>query len=948
MTREKIMFVRSIALISLWIFLFSNRLFAFDFDARRVSSLRQKSFSDRKAPLKVSPIPVSARESGILNSTNDDAARVSLTQAIFERLFHVTAQTIAMAPGRDNEQGEHVDYPEEQLRTGMVHLYSMGGALQNNFIALVARRNDRVIRMAHCDGKQVIEFTLDDLKALQDIAVKERALPVERRAIPAWANHTMGVLMQALERGQPISGIDILLTSNVPFGAGLSNSAANCVGVTMALNNAFGWNLNENAIVAFARDSEHDQFVGSTCGWLDQLLIAFSKEGHFAMIDYATRQIRYFKSQLPAAFQRVLVNTNVPHELAQTEYNDRNLIELPAAYQALRKLLHEKQIYGSTSLTLGELNRLIKLFDTDAPEVDFANRDLLRSGNIISEAELSKIDAVDLPGDAELLKRFKEIGYTNPATFRHNGLTPEKSFALCLRRMRHQLTSAIRTPLTGKAAEAGNREAFAELINAEGMSLRMNGDFQITGENGAQDALLDIGITVGRELGIFICGRMEGGGGGGNVGFRVDRADEQLYQAWLSQVAKRYAAWVKTRDALRDKKEVLATFIEPKLASGARLIPDVRPGAAPKVNLPVLVQGYNLWALTDNHGITARVSDFGAQVIGINSSGDELLWHETNGATLVQANGLAVRGGMPFMFPWTSRIENGMLKLIGKDPIDLKAFKYVRKVDNVETNIQNVLHGITDKIRWDVVETGTNRIVLSKKLRDVDTGIPEIGPLANVFGDVEVRITYSLENGSFNADVEVTNLSDTQEAVLSFGFHPFYKLGPNCDGWEAMVKGNKYWDTDRAQVPKKTNNPLPVDGTRNDLRSFRPLTEKYEVGLTDLIPEGDGVSVVSRFVHKDGRSFEVTQDGRVYKHVMFWVPIGAADFAGIGSIQPTTSSADPINMVNVHGIEQATPVRIPAGKGNGIKASWSLKYTPYQRGPAAAPEKMQGPVLREV
>jgi len=532
--------------------------------------------------ISVSNVAVSEDEKNILTSTKNDAQRIQLVKDMFVRFFGRAWENVTKAHGRDNAQGEHVDYNQKQFEKGMTHLFSMGGAIQNNFLSAVGRRDDGIIRVVHADEGKIVEFKLKDLKALQAIAILERKdkVPAADRVIPVWANHTMGVLMQAYDRKTLRTGADIVLTSNVPYGAGLSNSAANCVAVTMGFNDMLKWGMSLEEIVAFARDGEHDDFVGSTCGWLDQLLIVFSKAGFFAMIDYATKKITYFKSKLPETFQRVLVNTNVPHDLAQTEYTDRNYGELPLAHETLAALLPEREIYGSTSLTLGEINRLINFFGGKDMTVDFADRTKLSRG-LVNDAEFATIDKDDLPANDVLRERFAKLGYKKPSyekdgvmitPHRHKDLTDEESFALCLRRMRHQLTSAIRTPLTGKAAEAGDKQSFMELIDAEGSSLRMDGDFQITGDNGAQDKLLDIGLATGKELGIDVCGRMEGGGGGGNVGFYVDRIDEGFYQKWCELVTIRYNEWAATNLKSKDGEKINASIIEPILSDGASVV----------------------------------------------------------------------------------------------------------------------------------------------------------------------------------------------------------------------------------------------------------------------------------------------------------------------------------------------------------------------------------------
>lgn len=81
--------------------------------------------------------------------------------------------------------------------------------------------------------------------------------------------------------GAPTGGFNILLTSNVPHGAGMSNSAANCVALGLVFNALYPLlNISKTIeLVTFARCSENSKFAGGQCGWLDQLLIAESEEG---------------------------------------------------------------------------------------------------------------------------------------------------------------------------------------------------------------------------------------------------------------------------------------------------------------------------------------------------------------------------------------------------------------------------------------------------------------------------------------------------------------------------------------------------------------------------------------------------------------------------------------------------------------------------------------------
>ena len=82
------------------------------------------------APASPASLVVSESEQEILAAT-DDTARVALLKTLFLRLYGAAPAKVAMAGGRVNLIGEHVDYPDVQFAgKPVVHLYSMGGAVQ--------------------------------------------------------------------------------------------------------------------------------------------------------------------------------------------------------------------------------------------------------------------------------------------------------------------------------------------------------------------------------------------------------------------------------------------------------------------------------------------------------------------------------------------------------------------------------------------------------------------------------------------------------------------------------------------------------------------------------------------------------------------------------------------------------------------------------------------------
>jgi len=512
--------------------------------------------------IQLKEIEVNPDKKRILKSTTDEKGRNKTFQESFLEHFGNKPDVVALAGGRVNLIGEHVDYPDVQF-TGKdgAKLYSMGSAIQNNFCGAMSKRDDSKCVLVHLDAQEMFEISLKDLNGYEKACKQEREnkVPQTDRCLPEWAPHTLGTIKNALDQSINPKGLNVMMTSNVPFGAGLSASAANCVALTMCLNEIFSLGLKEKIdIVTFARASENSIFAGGHCGWLDYQLIVQSQKGLLTQVCYADNSIEYFESKLPSTMQFIAVNTNVPHVLAESDYVVR-VAELDFVIRFLSNFFG-KAVSGP-QLGLEFIDQLIQLFDKKATS------DLSQKINGDVRECLGAMDQDMLKKAHEELKDFVAEKYSNLKFKNHEGLSKENSFVILMKRLRHQSVSSVLVSLAGKAARSGESDVFGELLTQEGKSLRMSGDFEITGTNGAQDRLLDIGFEVGRELSHMVYGRMLGGGGGGNVLFFVDRSSDEQYAIWKDTVCSRYDEW--SAKTFTDKP--VATTIEPLVSPGAKL-----------------------------------------------------------------------------------------------------------------------------------------------------------------------------------------------------------------------------------------------------------------------------------------------------------------------------------------------------------------------------------------
>lgn len=200
------------------------------------------------------------------------------------------------APGRINLIGEHTDYNE-----GFV----LPAAIDKNVIFAIARNSSDQYRFYANDLDQSFKV---DVNALHYTQVN-------------WPNYLMGVIDQLNQREHEIDGFDCLFGSDIPIGAGLSSSAAIESGLAVALNDLYDLKESRLELVKLSQKAENE-FVGVNCGIMDQFASIFGKKDSVFRLDCRSLDYLYF----PLNLQRksiLLIDTQVKHELASSEYNTR-------------------------------------------------------------------------------------------------------------------------------------------------------------------------------------------------------------------------------------------------------------------------------------------------------------------------------------------------------------------------------------------------------------------------------------------------------------------------------------------------------------------------------------------------------------------------------------------------------------------------------------------------
>ena len=203
----------------------------------------------------------------------------------------------ATAPGRVNLIGEHTDYT--------------GG-----FVLPMAIDFETVATATPLEGTAI---HLVSQNFGETVTLEAANFPEHGRG--HWSDYPAGVIAQLRARGLRVEGVSLQLEGDVPLGAGLSSSASVEVATAVALLKHLGTTLPPAEIATLCRAAEND-FVGGSCGIMDQFVITNGRAGHALLLD--CRSLDFELLPIPDAVKVVICNSMVKHTVAHGEYGDRS------------------------------------------------------------------------------------------------------------------------------------------------------------------------------------------------------------------------------------------------------------------------------------------------------------------------------------------------------------------------------------------------------------------------------------------------------------------------------------------------------------------------------------------------------------------------------------------------------------------------------------------------
>lgn len=237
-----------------------------------------------------------------------EAARLLNLREAFEARYGRPPLFISRGPGRVNVIGEHTDY-----NGGFVFPAAINRSV---LLAVAPNGTADEVRLFSQDYSRESRFSWSQLEP----APKEEH----------WTDYVRGVAWACQERGlldlSKLPGVNLLLASDVPQGAGLSSSAALEIATGLALFRLAGVGPGQvdRKALALACQRAENGFVGANTGIMDQFISALGQPDSALLID--TRSLDY--RAVPLGFARlglklVAVDSAVPHHHDASGYNQR-------------------------------------------------------------------------------------------------------------------------------------------------------------------------------------------------------------------------------------------------------------------------------------------------------------------------------------------------------------------------------------------------------------------------------------------------------------------------------------------------------------------------------------------------------------------------------------------------------------------------------------------------
>lgn len=229
----------------------------------------------------------------------DTPPAVSGLFATFARLTGHPPHGLWQSPGRVNLVGEHTDYND-----GLV----LPATIDRTATIAARLRGDGMVRCASLQVRGDVEISLDDVRAGVDWG---------------WPAGVLGALWALRRTGVAVPGLDLVVDSAIPVGAGLASSAALAVATCLAVIELTQQHLSL-VDIARACQSGEEEIAGAPTGLMDPVAVLAGRRGSAVLLDCRSLErtlVPFAPAEASAAL--LVIDTRIGHDNSSGGYRER-------------------------------------------------------------------------------------------------------------------------------------------------------------------------------------------------------------------------------------------------------------------------------------------------------------------------------------------------------------------------------------------------------------------------------------------------------------------------------------------------------------------------------------------------------------------------------------------------------------------------------------------------
>lgn len=285
----------------------------------------------------------------------DKEERKARLAAEFQQAFGAQPSIWSRAPGRVDLMGSHTDYNMGYVMTMTID--------RDTWIAARPLADGQVrVRSLNVSGES--RFSVDQID-------HDRQVP--------WSNYVRGMAFVLQEAGFELQGFEGLIHSTVPFGSGLSSSAAIEMATAVTFQQISGFELDPVQMALLGQRAENE-FVGVSTGILDQYSSAMGREGSALQLD--CRDLSSKNVHIADGLHIVVCDTRAERNLLGSEYDDRRaqceegvriMQKYDPAIKALRDVPLEQYVDYESELPPEVARRCRFIIEENQRVLDLAN-----------------------------------------------------------------------------------------------------------------------------------------------------------------------------------------------------------------------------------------------------------------------------------------------------------------------------------------------------------------------------------------------------------------------------------------------------------------------------------------------------------------------------------------------------------------------------------------------